>query len=246
MPRRLREGWRLTPSRGAVLGPTRAAVIADLHLGYTAARRASGDALPAQLPGPMLQRLRRLIRAHRIARLIVAGDLVERGSLGAAAAAQFVRQLADLNLELHLVSGNHDRGMGKVPGLAVHGPELVWAGARIVHFTAAAPADFTIMGHVHPVIRDRRRLGQAPCYLRLGDALVLPAQSDDAAGANVLAIKALQRAECVAIVEGRLLELGRVAALKKALQDAVPAPTSSGRRKAGMVISSPLSPLGHR
>ena len=227
---RLPDGWRLTPYRAVVHQPTRAAIIADLHLGYAAARRAVGDALPICLPGPMLTRLRQLTHACRLKRIIVAGDLVERGRIGSGAAQAFVKHLADLQLELHHVSGNHDCGLRDVAGFVHHGDELTWAGVRIVHYEVAQRGRFTIMGHLHPVLRDVQRLGQAPCYLHLANQLLLPAQSDDAAGANVLAMKALQRAECFAIVGNEVLDLGRVSSLRNALASSAGSPGSCGRR----------------
>lgn len=219
---RLGDGWRLTPHRAAVHVPTATAVVADLHLGYAEARRAGGEALPAALPGPMRLRLDDLFRRFSLKRLIVAGDLVERGRLGQAAAAEFARACARQGVELHLVAGNHDRGLAAPPGLVAHGQDLEWAGARIVHFDDEPTERLTFMGHLHPALRDRRRIGEAVCYLRLGQRLILPAQSDDASGMNVLAAKALADAECYAIVEDAVLDLGRLRALKARLHGPKP------------------------
>ena len=55
----------------------RTAVIADVHLGYEWARGSAGDCVPAHSLDETLARLERLLDRAPIARLVVAGDLVE-------------------------------------------------------------------------------------------------------------------------------------------------------------------------
>src|SRR5207248_4306827 len=69
--------WLLTPQRVAVHLPSATGVVADLHLGYGQARRASGEAVPAPPLAAQLAPLRRALALHGARRLVVAGDLLE-------------------------------------------------------------------------------------------------------------------------------------------------------------------------
>ncbi len=71
------EPWRLTPEGAAIHPGERTAVIADVHLGYEWARGSAGDCVPTHSLDETLARLDRLLARAPIARLIVAGDLVE-------------------------------------------------------------------------------------------------------------------------------------------------------------------------
>lgn len=217
---RLPDGWELTPWRAAVHRPTATAVIADLHLGYLAARQAGGEAVPDALPGGMNHRLRELAQACGLRRLIIAGDLVERGKVAGAAVEAFVRPWREGGVELHHVAGNHDAGLAPRAGLQCHGERWEWAGADIVHFAQEEPSRFTLMGHLHPVLRDPHRRGQAACFVLQGLRLILPAQSDDAAGVNVLRHPMLKDAEVAALVGGEVLPLGRLGELRRRLRPA--------------------------
>ena len=71
------DGWWLAPEGAAVHDGEKAAVIADVHLGYEWARGAGGDQVPAHSLAETLAKLERLLARVRVGRLIVAGDLVE-------------------------------------------------------------------------------------------------------------------------------------------------------------------------
>ena len=72
---RVHEDWLLTAQRVAIHVPTRTAVLADLHLGYDAARQRRGEApildfeqFDFRLTPISARRLVRPARAHRIRR----------------------------------------------------------------------------------------------------------------------------------------------------------------------------------
>ena len=71
------DSWELTPEGAAIHRGERTAVIADVHLGYEWARGAAGDCVPAHSLVETIGRLERVLSRAAIARLIVAGDLVE-------------------------------------------------------------------------------------------------------------------------------------------------------------------------
>src|SRR5262245_58337913 len=67
------EDWLLTPQRVAVHRPTATGVVADLHLGYDAARRRRGEAIPLANLAAELAPLSTVIGKHAVKRVVVAG-----------------------------------------------------------------------------------------------------------------------------------------------------------------------------
>src|SRR6266536_5160642 len=65
-------GWSLDPEGAAVHEGERAAVIADVHLGYEWARGSGGDVVPSHSLAETLGRLERLLGRAGIGQLIVA------------------------------------------------------------------------------------------------------------------------------------------------------------------------------
>jgi metallophosphoesterase superfamily enzyme len=181
--------WLLTPCRAAVHLPTATAVIADVHLGYAEARRGGGDAIPCFGWYRVRQRLAALFAAQPIRRLIVAGDLVE-DSRFAESVREFVAWIRGRDVELLLVPGNHDRGLPPIPGLVCHPHGYRLGDWLISHEAAPRVATPQIVGHVHPVVKLPR---PTPCYVMGPQRIILPAFSDDAAGAEITRQRGWQR-----------------------------------------------------
>jgi metallophosphoesterase superfamily enzyme len=183
---RVFDDWLLLPQRLALHEPSATAVLADAHLGYSAARQRQGDAVPGRSVEEEMQPLASAATAHDIRQLIVAGDLFECG-FDAAIAQQFHDLLNRLGIHLSgVVPGNHDRGIET----AAH--ELPWFpagfdlhGWRIGHGDQVVDSPRTITGHWHPALRCKGR--KLPAFMVRGSHLVLPAFSRDAAGADVQA-----------------------------------------------------------
>jgi len=113
---RFRQDWLLLPERFALHESSATAVIADLHLGYSAARQLQGDAIPVRTVPEELQSLIDAAKVHDIRALIVAGDLFER-AFDPAIVVPFLEVLDRLKIRfLGLVPGNHDRGLDKAAG----------------------------------------------------------------------------------------------------------------------------------
>jgi metallophosphoesterase superfamily enzyme len=204
---RLDADWLLTPERVAVHLPSATLVIADLHLGYSAARRASGEAVPLPDLAALLAPLAAVAGRTEARRLVVAGELFEAGCSDSLLSA-FLDQLRDLDLELAgIVPGNHDRGLesGGLP-VPLYADGFPLGGWHVVHGDGELPAGPVVHGHIHPCLRWRGIA--APCFLLGPGRLVLPAFSRDAAGANVLRDQRWRGYRCLAPAGDRVLDFG--------------------------------------
>ena len=214
----LKTDWILTPYRALVHRPTATAIIADLHLGYAAARRHSGEVVPEIGEDVLLQRVSRLVEAYHLERLVIAGDMVEQGYSGSLAAARFVISVRKFGASVILVPGNHDLDLGSVPGLEKVESALFIGDWRVVHQAEPTDKRPCIMGHWHPVVRSTYFQGQVPCYLSTPARFLLPAQSEDAAGDNILNWRDCLAAECHVIVKDQVLAMGTLANLQRRFQ----------------------------
>jgi putative SbcD/Mre11-related phosphoesterase len=175
--------WRLLPQRIALHEPSGTAVIADVHLGYNAVRQRLGDAIPSRGVWEELQPLAQAARTHAIARLVVAGDLFERGADGGIAR-DFLACLAEWRIELLAVTpGNHDRGIEGIAVLPIFADGFDLAGWHVAHGDKPVSSPQSVIGHWHPAVRLKR--AKAPCFLVSERRIVLPAFSLDAAGVDV-------------------------------------------------------------
>jgi putative SbcD/Mre11-related phosphoesterase len=195
---RWHDDWLLLPQRFALHEPSATAVLADVHLGYSAARQRLGDAIPSRTVREEMQPLLAALSLHSIRNVIVAGDLFERG---------YDRLLAEQLLEfLHahniafqgLVPGNHDRGIEKASiALSIFPDGYQLAGWQIAHGDRPLEHAKTVSGHWHPSLR-RGRV-KTPCFLTNGSQLVLPAFSLDAAGVDIRRDKRWRGWSCYAV-----------------------------------------------
>jgi putative SbcD/Mre11-related phosphoesterase len=201
---RFSDDWLLLPQRLALHEPSATAVLADVHLGYSAARQRQGDAIPCRSVAEELAPLARAAQTHAITALVVAGDLFERG-YDESLCRQFLDVLAGLRIDLAgLVPGNHDRGIDRasIP-LPLCPDGFAVAGWRIVHGDQPLDGPRRIMGHWHPAVRQRGR--KLPCFLARGDCLVLPAFSLDAAGVDVRRDPRWSGWNCLAVSGDRVM-----------------------------------------
>ncbi len=210
--------WLLTPHRAAIHMPTATAVVADLHLGYGAARQGGGDAVPSAGLQETIVDLESLFTEFSPKRLVIAGDLLETGRLPAFAE-DLLAWLTKTGVDLAAVTpGNHDRGsLRKLLGERYF-PEGFLVGDRlVVHGHERLAAGRLIYGHYHPSL-DFGREVKASCYLVGRRSILLPAHSRNASGVNVLDCQAWQRWRCFAIASGQVLDFGVVGAIGRRLQ----------------------------
>lgn len=213
-------GWYLAPEGAAVHPGERTAVIADVHLGYEWARGAGGDCLPAHSLAETRTKLARLLDRAAIARLVVAGDLVESATFCRRTAEDvraLDRWLGARGVALIALAGNHDPR--QVPPL----PETREVdGWTIGHGHRPIPAPRVISGHLHPALRTEGL--SAPCFLVGPRSIVLPAFSTNAAGWNVAAGPVPPQPEdedplrCIAATGDDLLDFGPLQSLADRLR----------------------------
>jgi uncharacterized protein len=220
-------------------------VIADVHLGYEWARAAAGDCVPAHSFDETVARLSAVLTRFTIARLVVAGDLVE-SARPCRRTTDDVRRLRDWiasrGVNLLVLEGNHDshRGARHVSGDAgAMLPVLEIDGWTIAHGHQPVSGERTMSGHHHPVLRFDRRA--APCFLAGPHRIVLPAFSANAAGCDVLAGPIPgswldETLHCIVSTGSELLDFGPLPALRRARGSArwassrMPGLPSAGRK----------------
>lgn len=186
------ERWRLTGDRLLELPRKRALLVADLHLGKTAAFRAAGVPVPEVLAAD-LALLGRAIDAASAEHLLVVGDLIHASHGRTAAVLDgFARWRVERpTLQITLIRGNHDVRAGDPPrawGMSVvSGPVRPWndVDVELVHDPDSEPNGQrpSIGGHIHPAVRlgDGVSSLRAPCFwVRAGrdglaPTMVLPA-----------------------------------------------------------------------
>jgi metallophosphoesterase superfamily enzyme len=215
---RLGEEWLLTPDRFVFHLPTRTAVLADMHLGYVAARRGDGEAVPYFGEAERLDDLAQHLAQLQTQAVVVAGDLVESGQFGLPVVEHWTKQLRDAQIALHLVPGNHDRGLPALPGVTVHPEGCVVGTWQVLHDPLPEDGRSIVFGHLHPCLRSALAPGEAACYLVSPKRLLLPAWCDHAAGVSIFSLGDWPDTDCYAIAAERVVALGHVATLRSKLQ----------------------------
>jgi len=179
----------LLPEGAAFLSESATLIVADIHLGKSAAFRARGLPLPEGDSARDIARLGALCEKYQAAQLVIAGDLFHALS-GITpeletALAEFLTTLA---IPTTLIVGNHDLKLAQLPTLLHPVSHLDLAqGIRVIHDPAHATAErLHLAGHWHPVVKipDGRRTSlRLPCFLARGNTLVLPAFGSFTGGA---------------------------------------------------------------
>jgi uncharacterized protein len=223
------DSWRLTPEGAAIHLEESVAVVADLHLGYEWARGAAGDLVIAHSLDETLSRLALVLERAKVARLIVAGDLVEspRPCPRTRADVRRLREwLAGRGVSLLALEGNHDRSLAgplfeqSRPAYSMPMTCTI-AGWTIGHGHRPIRGTRTMSGHHHPVLRVEKT--SAPCFLVGPGRIVLPALSANAAGCDVA--RARLPAEwkgrslrCIVSTGSELLDFGTLFDLRRHLR----------------------------
>jgi uncharacterized protein len=184
--------------RAVFLEEEQVLAVADLHLGYTWAQRFNGQMLPIHTEDPLLERLADLCSFYQPRAIALLGDIVHE-AVPVSAVADDVRTLIEklsLACEVHLVLGNHDKGLARI----IHENDRVTlsrsrlSGKHLFLHGNVLPTEraadvFILMGHEHPAISlgDGVTSAKFPCFVVSDDVLILPAFSTWVAGTNIRA-----------------------------------------------------------
>ncbi len=164
-------------------------VVADLHLGKSAAFRAKGLPVPEGDNARDLGRLRVLVEKHAAARLVIAGDLFHAPAGITPDLEEAMEEFLEaIGIPVTLVRGNHDVKIRRIPERLQPVDLLgVAAGLAIIHDPADAEgSSLHLCGHLHPIVKipDGRRASlRFPCFLNRGNTLVLPSFGSFTGGA---------------------------------------------------------------
>lgn len=174
----------LNSQRSIYWKETETLILSDLHLGKAAHFRKHGIAIPMDTSIADLNRLEYLIDHYQPKQVIVVGDLVHAGINQEVLLLESFRQ-QHLQLQFHLVKGNHDRlskQMTSLFGIQHHHEFFEVQEIQFKHHPtdAADRSSFRISGHIHPgvslVVPPKRHV-RLPCFLVSDHQIILPAFS---------------------------------------------------------------------
>lgn len=174
-------GISLLPEGAVFLAGDSTLIVADIHLGKSAAFRAQGLPVPEGDSVRDLARLSALVEKSQARHLVIAGDLFHAPT-GMTPALETVLTgfMSRLGIPITLVMGNHDvkiqplpPGLTSVPHLDLE-PHL-----RVIHDPAHVSGDrLHIAGHWHPIVKipDGKRTSlRLHCFLFRNNTLIIPA-----------------------------------------------------------------------
>ena len=201
----------LLPERALFLRAERALVVADLHIGKSESYRRFGVPSADGIDEETLDRLGRASMRAGAKVIVVVGDLTHHADgIGEAEMERFARFRERIMLPIRLIEGNHDRGVRSLPPewmVDRVGARFALGGVRFEHEPpAAAGADWTVSGHLHPMLSVARgaRSVEVPAFIvdRAKRTIVLPAFSKFTRG-----VRFEPRADCAiyAIAEGAVV-----------------------------------------
>ncbi len=174
-------GISLLPEGAVLLTNTSTLIVADIHLGKSAAFRAQGLPVPEGDSIRDLARLSALVEKSQARHLVIAGDLFHAPTgITPGLETALTGFMSRLGIPITLVIGNHDvkilqfpAGLPGVPHLDLD-PHL-----RVIHDPAHASGDrLHIAGHWHPIVKipDGKRTSlRLQCFLFRNHTLVIPA-----------------------------------------------------------------------
>lgn len=177
----------LHPERAVIWPHCRTVIVADTHFGKSGYFGRHGIAVPAGADDADRRRLNNLLLETGARRLVILGDFVHAPLIDRSSEADdlqaWVEQLGK-QVDIHVVAGNHDRGVSKSPSQRLQWWEASWVDPpfRFIHDAdriASREPDqlYTLSGHVHPVVRLRGRAKGAlrvPVFWQKPTGLILP------------------------------------------------------------------------
>jgi DNA ligase-associated metallophosphoesterase len=176
------QSLELLPDRAIFWRARQTLLLADVHLGKSAAFRTLGVPVP-ESTAKDLSRITRLIEQTRARRIVILGDLIHARAGRQPEVIDAIAAWRELHSEIQmlLVRGNHDRASGKIPtDWNIHEVEEPFAEDGFV-FTHDQPCDPdlpTFAGHIHPAVHlpdYDGSIATVPCFVFDERCAILPA-----------------------------------------------------------------------
>ncbi len=180
---------KLLPEGAVFLTDSATLIVADVHLGKSAAFRARGLPVPEGDTARDLGRLLDLAKQNEASHLVIAGDLFHAPSgITPELEAALHRFLQQIEIPVTLVLGNHDLKLHKIIAELNPVPHLdLGEKFRVIHDPAGASGKrLHLSGHLHPVVKipDGKRTSlRLRCFLFRNQTLILPAFGSFTGGA---------------------------------------------------------------
>jgi len=217
---------------------SRTLVLADLHLGFAAARRARGLLLPEEQLSLLEEDLLRLFAKYVVRRVLFLGDIKHEFGRISHEEWRGVKRLLTIlgDREPVFLAGNHDALLAPIllrHGLALQQRFRMEADRKEIlfmhgHEQVGTSSDLLVMGHEHPAVQisDGLRTEMAKCFLvgrrEEQEVIVLPAWNPLVTGVNVLEERPLgplltsfNDFSAFAVVGDQVLAFGRVERLRR-------------------------------
>ncbi len=186
-------------------------LISDLHIGKIAHFRKAGIAVPAKAAEQNFVRLDKIMKDYFVKRIIFIGDLFHSD-----VNSEWERfcswRTQHSEVDMLLILGNHDRFPLKHYEdicLTVYQNEFQVRGFTLAHHPKelAEENEYTISGHIHPVIRLEGLANQRlkfPCFYFGRQQAILPSFGSFTGG---YAIEVQEGDQVVAVVEDKLIKI---------------------------------------
>lgn len=179
----------LDPAGAAFWPARRLLIVADLHFEKSSSMAARGALLPPYDTKATLERLNRLVRLYRPAKVIALGDSFHDRDAANRLAREDRARIEAMAREAQFIwiAGNHDVRPTGLPGVATavyrEGPFTF----RHEALPSLGPREIEISGHFHPKasIDARAKRVSRPCFVADGSRLMLPAFGAYAGGLDV-------------------------------------------------------------
>jgi DNA ligase-associated metallophosphoesterase len=183
------ERLMLDPSGAAFWPARRVLIVADLHFEKASSLAGRGALLPPYDTKATLERLTRLIRLYRPAKVVALGDSFHDRDAASRLARDDRARIEACAREAHFIwiTGNHDPAPTGLPGVAA----TIWREGPFTFRHQAEPVlgprEIEISGHFHPKasIEARAKRVSRPCFVADASRLMLPAFGAYAGGLDV-------------------------------------------------------------
>lgn len=157
-------------------------ILADIHIGKGTVFRKAGIPIPKGIMDDDLLKISKLIKTYDVKKCIIVGDLIHaKSGLSEDVKLTFSNWLKSMNIEVHLVLGNHDRHLiNNLPtewSLHTHLEGLLIEPFYFSHFPMTHEKWFVFAGHLHPKIELSNKYDSVVlrCFQVFENLMILPA-----------------------------------------------------------------------